>query len=161
MNRLKELREERNLTVRKVDELTGINYMTLNNYENEVRDMSTKVIKQLASFYEVSIDYLLNNSDYFLYVNYKNIEKKYIIQKNMYEHFLKNGLINFSNNKRYVNLNKLLGLDEDQDINILIQNIYNSLRETQKKPLKGNLIEINELLIDKISDDISKQKKHL
>ena len=79
----------------------------------------------------------------------------------MYEHFLKNGLINFSNNKRYVNLNKLLGLDEDQDINILIQNIYNSLRETQKKPLKGNLIEINELLIDKISDDISKQKKHL
>ena len=56
MNRLKELREERNLTVRKVDELTGINYMTLNNYENEVRDMSTKVIKQLASFYELSID---------------------------------------------------------------------------------------------------------
>lgn len=161
MNRLKELREERNLTVRKVDELTGINYMTLNNYENEVRDMSTKVIKQLASFYEVSIDYLLNNSDYFLYVNYKNIEKKYIIQKNMYEHFLKNGLIYFSNNKRYVNLNKLLELDEDQDINVLIQNIYNLLRKTQKKPLKSNLIEINELLIDKISDDISKQKKHL
>ena len=84
MNRLNELREERDLTVRKVDELTGINYMTLNNYENEVRDMSTKVIKQLASFYEVSIDYLLNNSDYFLYVNYSNIEKKYIIHKNMY-----------------------------------------------------------------------------
>jgi len=155
MNRLKELREERDLTVRKVDELTGINYMTLNNYENEVRDMSTKVIKQLASFYEVSIDYLLNNSDYFLYVNYRNIEKKYIIQKNMYELLLKKGLISFSDNKRFVDLNKLLGLDESKDANILIQDIYNSLRKTLKKPLKGNLIEINELLLEKINDTIN------
>lgn len=155
MNRLKELREERDLTVRKVDELTGINYMTLNNYENEVRDMSTKVIKQLASFYEVSIDYLLNNSDYFLYVNYRNIEKKYIIQKNMYELLLKKGLISFSDNKRFVDLNKLLGLDESKDANILIQDIYNSLRKTLKKPLKGNLIEINELLLERINDTIN------
>ena len=154
MNRLKELREERDLTVRKVDELTGINYMTLNNYENEVRDMSTKVIKQLASFYEVSIDYLLNNSNYFLYVNYRNIEKKYIIQKNMYELLLKKGLISFSDNKRFVDLNKLLGLDESKDANILIQDIYNSLRNTLKKPLKGNLIEINELLLERINDTI-------
>lgn len=155
MNRLKELREERDLTVRKVDELTGINYMTLNNYENEVRDMSTKAIKQLASFYEVSIDYLLNNSDYFLYVNYRNVEKKYIIQKNMYELLLKKGLISFSDNKRFVDLNKLLGLDESKDANILIQDIYNSLRKTLKKPLKGNLIEINELLLEKINDTIN------
>lgn len=155
MNRLKELREERDLTVRKVDELTGINYMTLNNYENEVRDMSTKVIKQLASFYEVSIDYLLNNSDYFLYVNYRNIEKKYIIQKNMYELLLKKGFISFSDNKRFVDLNKLLGLDESKDANILIQDIYNSLRKTLKKPLKGNLIEINELLLERINDTIN------
>lgn len=155
MNRLKELREERDLTVRKVDELTGINYMTLNNYENEVRDMSTKVIKQLASFYEVSIDYLLSNSDYFLYVNYRNIEKKYIIQKNMYELLLKKGLISFSDNKRFVDLNKLLGLDESKDANILIQDIYNSLRKTLKKPLKGNLIEINELLLERINDTIN------
>lgn len=155
MNRLKELREERDLTVRKVDELTGINYMTLNNYENEVRDMSTKVIKQLASFYEVSIDYLLNNSDYFLFVNYRNIEKKYIIQKNMYELLLKKGLISFSDNKRFVDLNKLLGLDESKDANILIQDIYNSLRKTLKKPLKGNLIEINELLLERINDTIN------
>lgn len=155
MNRLKELREERDLTVRKVDELTGINYMTLNNYENEVRDMSTKVIKQLASFYEVSIDYLLNNSDYFLYVNYRNIEKKYIIQKNMYELLLKKGLISFNDNKRFVDLNKLLGLDESRDANILIQDIYNSLRKPLKKPFKGSLIEINELLLERINDTIN------
>ena len=59
MNRLKELREERNLSLRDLENIIGVNYSTIRNYEQEFRDISTEMLKKFADFYEVTFDYLL------------------------------------------------------------------------------------------------------
>ena len=70
MNRIKELREERGLTIRKLAELLNINNQNISRYENEARDMSTDMLKLFAKFYEVTIDYLLGFSCYYIYLKY-------------------------------------------------------------------------------------------
>ena len=64
MNRLKELREERGLSVRKLSELIGIKFESISRYENEKRDISTDLLKMFSNYFEVSIDYLLGRTDY-------------------------------------------------------------------------------------------------
>lgn len=63
MNRLKELRMEKGLlqcdvakVIHKSDRIVGF-------YENGQRDMSTDTLGILADFFNVSIDYLLGNSN--------------------------------------------------------------------------------------------------
>ena len=64
MNRIKELREERGLTIRKLAELLNINNQNISRYENEQRDISTELLKVFASFFEVSIDFLCGKVEY-------------------------------------------------------------------------------------------------
>ena len=71
MNRLKYLREEREYSVRGLDNKIGIDFNSINKYENETRDPNTKTLRKLADFFEVSIDYLLCYSDYYVYCNYE------------------------------------------------------------------------------------------
>ena len=59
MNRLKELRDDRNLSLRKAEELSNTGYSAINRYETYARDLSTEASKKFAEFYEVTIDYLL------------------------------------------------------------------------------------------------------
>ena len=70
MIRIKELREERKLSVRGMATQTEINFMNINRYENGTRDMSTETLLKLANFFDVTIDYLFGNSDYCLYALY-------------------------------------------------------------------------------------------
>jgi transcriptional regulator with XRE-family HTH domain len=58
-NRLKELRETRNLTKSQVADGVGINARAYISYEYGERDVSTDVLCRLADFYGVSTDYLL------------------------------------------------------------------------------------------------------
>lgn len=53
---LKELRKSKNLSLRKVDELTDINYSHLNMIENGIRRVTPALLKNLATLYNV--DYL-------------------------------------------------------------------------------------------------------
>ena len=48
MNKLKELRDERNLTVRALGPILDINPVSITHYENEKRDMSTEVLRKLS-----------------------------------------------------------------------------------------------------------------
>lgn len=50
--------------------------MAINYYENEKRDFNTTVLKTLSIFFEVTIDYLLCQSSYYIFVNYNNIMLK-------------------------------------------------------------------------------------
>lgn len=59
MNRLKELREARNWTMREAASALGYKYMTYVNYEKEERQMYPEQLIRIADFYGVSIDYLL------------------------------------------------------------------------------------------------------
>ncbi len=122
MNRLKELREERGLTVRSLENLIGINHSTITTYENETRDLNTNALKKFATFFEVTIDYLLCYSGYYVFVNYNNIMLK--VNEEDYKKLYKDGFIYFYNGKRYVSLNKLIGLDNDNDLSELIVDLY-------------------------------------
>lgn len=122
MNRLKELREERGLTVRSLESLLGINHSTITTYENETRDLNTNALKKFASFFEVTIDYLLCYSGYYVFVNYHNLMFK--VNEDDYKKLYKDGFIYFNDGKRCVSLNKLIGLDNDNDLSGLIVDLY-------------------------------------
>ena len=58
--RLKDLRNERNLTLEQLAEKTGLSKSALGNYEsNDFKDISPFSIVKLSKFYGVSTDYLL------------------------------------------------------------------------------------------------------
>ncbi len=63
MNRLKQLREERGLLQNDLSKLLGVSIPAIGYYENEKRDISTDILKRLAEYFDVSIDYLLGKSD--------------------------------------------------------------------------------------------------
>ena len=60
--RLKELRLERGLTQEQVAEAIGISRSAYSHYENELRRLPVELLIQIASFYNVSTDYILNLS---------------------------------------------------------------------------------------------------
>ena len=62
--RLKRLRTECDLTQQQLAELTGINYVTLSNYETgKESDPYTSTVKKLSSHFGVSVDYLLGETE--------------------------------------------------------------------------------------------------
>lgn len=60
MNRLRDLREDRDLRQIDVSLATGIDQRTLSNYETGKTNPDSYAIIKLADFYNVSADYLLN-----------------------------------------------------------------------------------------------------
>ena len=56
--RLRQARENKELTQRKVQELTGINSKTLSGYENAVSEPDAKTLSDLATLYGVTTDFL-------------------------------------------------------------------------------------------------------
>lgn len=63
MNRLRELREDKDLYQKNVAEYLGMSQTGYSQYETETNDIPTEVLKKLADFYETSIDYLLYRTD--------------------------------------------------------------------------------------------------
>ena len=63
MNRIRELREQYNLTQKALGELMGYSESTCSLYESGKRQPDTKTLIFLANFFHVSIDYILGRSD--------------------------------------------------------------------------------------------------
>ena len=63
-NRIRQLREDKDLRQIDVAESTGIDQRTLSNYETGKTNPDSYAIIQLAKFYSVSCDYLLGLTDY-------------------------------------------------------------------------------------------------
>ena len=63
MNRLKELREERELNQSDIAKKLNISTAAYSYYENEKRDIPTNVLKLLSEFFNCTIDYLLGKTD--------------------------------------------------------------------------------------------------
>lgn len=59
MNRMKELREERGLSMKEVAQRLGMPYTTYVNYEKSLREPNSETLIKIASFFHVSVDYLL------------------------------------------------------------------------------------------------------
>lgn len=61
--RIKALREDRDLTQQAVAEYLQITRSTYSNYENGIREFPLEVLKKLADLYDTSLDYLLERTD--------------------------------------------------------------------------------------------------
>lgn len=70
-DRLKELRKEKNLTQEEVGEVCDVAGQTISNWENNVTQPPFEIVKKLAQYFGVTIDYLFN----FTQVDYDNIER--------------------------------------------------------------------------------------
>ena len=57
--RLRDLREDRDLKQREIAEYLNCSQKTYSNYELGQRDMPTEVLIKLALYYNVSVDYIL------------------------------------------------------------------------------------------------------
>ncbi|MFG6273942.1 helix-turn-helix domain-containing protein [Megasphaera hexanoica] len=62
MNRVKELRKQRNMTQEELGKVLDIQKAAISKYENGRAEPSTDVLKKMSAFFGVSIDYLLGNS---------------------------------------------------------------------------------------------------
>ena len=61
--KLKELREERELTQKEVAAALNINAVTYLHYEKSQREPPLSLLADMAKFFDVSVDYLLGLSD--------------------------------------------------------------------------------------------------
>lgn len=62
-NRLKDLREDHNLSQRQLAGMLGMSQTGYSKYETGENDIPTSVLIRLSRIYQTSIDYLLNQTD--------------------------------------------------------------------------------------------------
>lgn len=63
MNRLKELREDKDLFQKDIAKYLNMSQTGYSQYETETNDIPTEVLKKLADFYNTNIDYILYRTD--------------------------------------------------------------------------------------------------
>lgn len=63
MNRLKLLRDEKQLSQEEIGKIIGKTGQAYGLYENEKRDIPTEILVKLSEYYNVSVDYILGNSN--------------------------------------------------------------------------------------------------
>ena len=61
--RIRELREDHDLTQREVAEMLGMSQTGYSNSETGTNDIPTAVLIKLADFYKTSVDYLLGRTN--------------------------------------------------------------------------------------------------
>ena len=61
--RIRNLREDKDLTQKQVGELLNMSQTGYNQYEIGKNDIPTKVLIKLADFYNTSVDYILGLTD--------------------------------------------------------------------------------------------------
>lgn len=61
--RIRDLREDRDLNQAQVARILGMSQTGYSKYETGENDLPTSVLINLADFYGVSIDYILNQTD--------------------------------------------------------------------------------------------------
>lgn len=61
--RIRNLREDKDLTQREMGSILSCSQRIYSNYERGDVDIPTDILIKLADFYDVSVDYLLNRTD--------------------------------------------------------------------------------------------------
>ena len=78
-NRIKDLREDRDLRQVDLANATGIDQRTISNYESGKTNPDSDALIRMADFFHVSIDYLVGRTDYDVYSSKKRKDSlKYI-----------------------------------------------------------------------------------
>lgn len=63
MNRLKDLREEKDLNQSYLAEFLGVSQVAYSQYETELYNISNDLLRKLSEFYNTSIDYIFYRTD--------------------------------------------------------------------------------------------------
>jgi len=61
--RIKDLREDKDMTQQQIADILHINRRTYSAYENGVNSMTPETLCRIADIYNTSVDYLLNRTD--------------------------------------------------------------------------------------------------
>ncbi len=61
--RIRDLREDGDLTQKQMGEILSCSQRVYSNYERGELDIPTEILIKLADFHNVSVDYLLNRTD--------------------------------------------------------------------------------------------------
>ncbi len=61
--RIRELREDKDLTQKQMGEILACSQRVYSNYERGDLDIPTEILIKLADFHNVSVDYILNRTD--------------------------------------------------------------------------------------------------
>lgn len=61
--RIRDLREDNDLTQKQMGEILSCSQRVYSNYERGELDIPTETLIKLADFHKVSVDYLLNRTD--------------------------------------------------------------------------------------------------
>lgn len=61
--RIRNLREDNDLKQRELAEILNCSQRVYSNYERGDLDIPTEILLKLSRYYNVSVDYLLNNTD--------------------------------------------------------------------------------------------------
>lgn len=64
MNKIKQLREAKNISMAEAARLLNIPYTTYIGYEKGDREPNSEMLIKIASFYNVSVDYLIGRQDF-------------------------------------------------------------------------------------------------
>lgn len=85
MNRIRDLREDRDLRQSDLAKATGIDQRTISNYETGKTAPDAYALIKLADFFQVSIDYLLGRTNQDFFNKQKQIKHIENIQKQLEE----------------------------------------------------------------------------
>lgn len=80
MNRLKDLREEKDLYQKDIANYLNMSQTGYSKYEVGTNDIPTDVLKKLADFYNTSFDYILFRTDIRKPYNKSNVDEKYLVK---------------------------------------------------------------------------------
>ena len=61
--RIRDLREDRDMTQKQIAQMLGISQTGYSKYETGENDIPTQVLIKLADFYQTTTDYLLGRTD--------------------------------------------------------------------------------------------------
>ncbi len=61
--RIRDLREDRDMTQKRMGEILSCSQRVYSNYERGELDIPTEVLIKLANYYDVSVDYILGRTD--------------------------------------------------------------------------------------------------
>ncbi len=61
--RIRDLREDKDLTQKQMGEILSCSQRVYSNYERGELDIPTEILIKLADFHNVSVDYILNRTD--------------------------------------------------------------------------------------------------
>lgn len=63
MNRLRELREDKDLYQKDIAKVLNMSQTGYSQYETGTNDIPTEILRKLADYYNMSVDYLLYRTD--------------------------------------------------------------------------------------------------